>query len=472
MEYPNIDPVQDLLQTRFDPSIIFLAQKMVEQGRVSLSFMKGTFETYFIVSGIIAENNTNYESKISYKQTRLTTQCTCKLWNPEKACHHTASLLIKFSEMQRKQEKAGGQSVSLSLMAQEGVHVDRYGTLIKAAPAIPGAKMNSTFSSLQYTLMNRKVVHFPAPSKWKGKLHINIIPALELEEYKEVLYVEEKFSYRFSWVDGENEVKEVSIFDVLYLFNWKNGEAFDLPNEVRELVSKLKLTDVIGDIQDYIRIFLPLKHKGVAELLIEGQPWDSFPIEDMEYRFSINPSPRKSFLNLELELFTPDQKLVPMPSPFLLFVSEQGWAGSFRTKNDAILFFKTLIEDFDRETNFYRKYLHSASKKNIMTEWINLLMRDDELPFFDPTFKKIFMLKTKVFKKVFLAFLESFGEIGFKTSFYFKDDRKIVFQIPKNNLLEGIANFYQQITPLNIPIFYDQEQVRTWKSTIRFERNK
>lgn len=478
MEYTNeINGVQDLLQRDFDDATVFLARKMVEQGRVSLSFMKGSFETYFIVSGIIAENNTNYESKVSFKRSeategKLSTQCTCRIWTEEKPCHHTASLLLKFAQMQEKQGTTLGRPISLSLMAQEGVHVDRYGTLIKAAPAIPGAKMNSTFSSLQYTLSNRKVVNFPAPTKWRGKLKINLIPATVLEEYKESLYVEDKYTYQFSLLDGEEEIREVSLFDVLYLFNWNNGEALDLTSDLRELVSKLKLTDVIGDIQDYIRIFLPLREKGIAELSIDGEPWENFPVEDLDWRFSINPSPRKSFLNLELELFTPDQKLVPMPSPFLLFVSEQGWASSFRTKNDALAFFKTLIEDFDRETYLYRKFLHSASKKQIMAEWINLLDQEPELSFFDPTFKKVFILKSKTFKKVFLAFLDSFTEQGFKTSFYFKDERKIVFQIPKNTLLDGISQFYQELTPLKIPIFYDQQQIRTWKSSIRFERNK
>ncbi|HXH29484.1 MAG TPA: DEAD/DEAH box helicase [Bacteriovoracaceae bacterium] len=476
MEYTNNNPIQELLQKSFESPIIFLAQKMVEQGRVSLSFVKGSFETYFIVSGIIAENNTNYESKISFKRIeglpRLITQCTCKLWSLERPCHHTASLLIKFSDLQNKQDKQTGQPVSMSLMAQEGVHVNRYGTLIKSAPSIPGARTSSTFSSLQYTLSSRKVVNFPAPSKWKGKLLVNLIRASELEEYQEVLYVEDKFTYKFSLVLDDVEVKEVSILDILYLFNWKTGEAFDLPNDLRELISRLRLYDVIGDIQDFIRLFLPLREKGVADIYIEGVAWDSFPAEEMEYRFSINPSARKSFLNLELELYTEDQKLMPMASPFLLFVSEQGWASSFRSKSDALLFFKTLIEDFDRETFFHKKFLHSASKKALMSEWIALLMKDEELPFFDPTFKKVFILKTSIFKKVFLAFLDSFGELGFKTSFYFKDQRKIVFQIPKNNLLEGIANFYQLLNPLKIAIFYDQQQIRTWKSTIRFERNK
>jgi SNF2 family DNA or RNA helicase len=474
MEYTNNSiSITQLLDQHFLPAIVFQGRKMVDQGRVSLSFTKGTFETYFIVSGIVAENNTNYEAKVSFKrvegQEKLATQCSCILPQP---CHHAASLLIKFADLQDKQGEAKGRPVALSLLSQEGVHVDRYGTLLKSAPQITGARMNSTFSSLQYTLTNRKVINFPAPTRWSGQLLVNVVRASEFEEYRDVLYVDEKFTYQFSWRDGDVVTPEVSLFDVLYLFNWRTGEALDQPNELRELVAKLKLLDPLGDVQDFIRLFLPLRKSGVADLLIEGEPWDSFPVEDLSYRFSINPSPRKTFLNLELELFTPDQKLVPMPSPFLLFVSEQGWAGSFRTKNDALLFFKTLIEDFDRETFFHKKYLHSAAKKALMNEWIALVMRDEELPFFDPTFRKVFMLSPKVFRKVFMAFLDSFGDLGFKTSFYFKDDRKIVFQIPKNVLLEGVARFYKELTPLKIPIFYDQEQIRTWKSTIRFERNK
>jgi hypothetical protein len=345
MEYTN--DIQQILRQHYEASAVFLAQRMVDQGRVSLSFMRGSLSTYFIVSGIVSENNTGYAAKISYKQGHLSTQCSCNLWDEKRPCHHTASLLIKFSQMQEKAEVRTDRPLSMSIMAQDGVHPERYGTLVKSAPAIPGAKVNSSFSSLQYTLTNRKVINFPVPSRWRGKLIINLVPATTLEEYREVLYVEEKFSYQFSWSDGVEESKEVSVFDVLYLFNWKSGEALDLPSEMRELVSRLKLHDLIGDIQDFIRIFMPLKTKGIANILIEGQPWESFPVEDMEWRFSINTAPRKSFLNLELELFTADQKLVPMPSPFLLFVSEQGWAGSFRTKNDALLFFKTLIEDFD-----------------------------------------------------------------------------------------------------------------------------
>ena len=476
MEYTNKNPIDSLIEKHFTDTIIFQANKMVEQGRVSLSFTKGNPEGFFIVSGIISENNTSYEAKVSAKiaDDKFNTQCSCHLWSEEQACHHTASLLLKFAEL--KQDSSASSSTSnplhYSMIGNEGVHVERYGTLVKDAPKLIGAKMNSSFSSLQYTLKNRKVINFPPPSRWEGKLKVNLFPAKLLEEYKDNLYIEEKFAYTFSWLDNEGvETKEISLFDVLYLFNWQTGIALDLQSEIRELNTKLKLSDLVGDIQDFIRIFYPLHQQGRLELFIEDQSWNSFETNDLEWRFSINTSARKSFLNLELELYTPDQKKVPIPSPFMLFVSEGGWAGSFRTKNDSISFFKSLIEDWDHETTLHRKHLHSASKKSLMSEWINLLSSEVELHFFDPEFKKIFALNVSVFKKVFKSFLLNFTELALKTSFNIKEDRKILFQIPKTLLLEGVSGFYYDLAPLGISIFYDQEKIKTWKSGIRFERN-
>ncbi|HLW56294.1 MAG TPA: DEAD/DEAH box helicase [Bacteriovoracaceae bacterium] len=474
MEYTN-NPIDSLIKDHFTDAIIFQAQKMVEQGRVSLSFTKGNPEGFFIVSGIVSENNTTYESKVSAKisENKFNTQCSCHLWSEEQPCHHTASLLFKFSDLKQNTTAAPSSPLHYQMIGNEGVHVEHYGTIVKDAPKLIGAKMNSSFSSLQYTLKNRKVINFPPPSRWEGKLKVNLFPAKELEEYKDSLYIDEKYSYRFSWLDEEGkETKEISLFDVLYLFNWETGVALDLQSEIRELNTKLKLTDLVADIQDYIRIFLPLHKEGRLDLYIEDQYWNDFETSDLDWRFSINTSTRKSFLNLELELFTPDLKKVPIPSPFMLFVSEGGWAGSFRTKNDSLSFFKTLIDDWEHETTIHRKHLHSASKKALMTEWINLLNSEIELHFFDPDLKKIFALNVSVFKKVFKSFMRNFSELSLKTSFYIKEERKILFQVPKSLLLEGVAGFYHDLTPLNIPIFYDQERIKTWKSGVTFERNR
>ena len=101
MEYPqdNLGTLDKLLADHFNEGYGFSGQRLIDLGRVSLSFVKGTPETYFIVSGIVADNNTNYEAKISYRQQALVTQCNCILWTPEKGCPHTASLLLKYKSL-------------------------------------------------------------------------------------------------------------------------------------------------------------------------------------------------------------------------------------------------------------------------------------------------------------------------------------------------------------------------------------
>jgi SNF2 family DNA or RNA helicase len=474
MEYTH--KIDQILNSYVESNLIFPANRLNELGKISLSFMKGSPETYFIVSGITSENNTSYESKVNFKkisdtEERFTSQCTCNLWTQDKPCHHIAGLLIKFKKSLENNSQGLHQSLPLSFISKDGVHVERYGTIVKSAPALTGARMNSSFSSLQYSLTSRKIINFPATSPWKGKLIVRLVPATTLNEYKEMLYIEEKYTYQFSWEIAGEEIKEISLFDVLYLFNWKTGEALELISEWRELILKLKLLDMVLDIQEFIRIFTSIKNKDLFQLYIDDLRWEDIPVDDAKWRFSINPSSRKSYLNLELELFSSEDKLIPLPSPFLIFITEQGWGGSFRSKNDALQFFKTLIEDFDRETSFHKKYLHSSSRKQIISEWITLLFTENEIAIYDYVFKKNYFLKTKIFKKVFLSFLESFQDIGLKTSFYLKEERKVIFQIPKSNVLEGVPKFYQTLNLFNISLFYDQVQVKTWKSSIRFERN-
>jgi len=473
MEYTK--DIDAIIGKYIDPSLIFSANRLNELGRVSLSFLKGTPKTYFIVSGIVSENNTSYECKINFKkisedEEKFSSQCTCSLWSQEKYCHHVAGLLIKFKKAIESQ-KVNEINLPLSLMSQEGVHSERYGTIIKSAPLLQGAKMNSTFSSLQYTLTSRKIINFPGASSWRGKLGIHLVPATTLDEYKEMLYIQDKYTYQFTWITDDSETTEISIFDVMYLFNWKTGEALDLIAEYREIIAKLKLTDIVLDIQEFLRIFSPLQKKNLADIYIDEVKWEEIPVEDVEWRFSIQNSTRKSFLNLELELFSKEEKLIPIFSPFLIFTTEQGWGGSFRTRNDSLIFLKTLIEDFDRETQFHKKYLHSSSKKQTISDWIQVLTNEDEISVYEPNFRKLFFLSSNIFKKVFISFLDCFTELGLKTSFYIKDERKIIFQIPKNTLLEGISQFYHLLLPLKIPIFYEKQQIKTWKSSIRFERN-
>lgn len=70
----------------FAPLLIKDAGKLLRQSKVTVSFSKGTLDSYFIVSGIIKDDKT-HETKLTYKKRLegtpegpLSSNCDCKHW--------------------------------------------------------------------------------------------------------------------------------------------------------------------------------------------------------------------------------------------------------------------------------------------------------------------------------------------------------------------------------------------------------
>jgi hypothetical protein len=67
-------------------------------GRVALSFMKGTLEQHLVVSGIVSENNTSFETRFTFKPAVFKANCTCKLFAQEGYCVHGAALWLRWRQ--------------------------------------------------------------------------------------------------------------------------------------------------------------------------------------------------------------------------------------------------------------------------------------------------------------------------------------------------------------------------------------
>jgi len=149
-----------------------------------------------------------------------------------------------------------------------------------------------------------------------------------------------------------------------------------------------------------------------------------------------------------------------------------GHLNSFRTKTDAYQLVKVLIESFKDNSNEYKKFLYSSSRKDFYNLWISYLLENDELPFVDTSHKALYTLRTDLFKTIFTGFFECFGENAVRYSFYNEVEKKLVFELPKTQLLTGISSFYHRLSPFKIPIFYNNAQIKTWTSNIKFERDQ
>lgn len=472
----ELAPIADeVVNQAYAGPVMYQARRLVELGRVSMSFVKGTLGQHLVVSGIVAENNTTYETRFTWKnEGRLfKAQCSCKLWEQEKTCVHGAALWLRWRQFHQAGEEQKISSSAGPSFFGEAVTPERFGTLVKQAAHLQGAKPSATFGALTYLLTNRQVVNWPAPNKFAGTLVMDLLPTEEHDQFRELPTTQGKHYASFAWITPQgDEIKEVSIFDVFTLFNWRNGTGHDLPSDLVETLKKVKHQDLWLTLDEWLRLLRDVRRKENFELRIEGQAWKNIVPLPVEWRFSINPSARKSFLNLEVELHDADNRLIMPPAPFKIFVTEGGWAGSFRSKNDASTFLKHLVEDFDRDTQIHRKHLHGASQKGHIGDWVDALMTETEIPFWDPAHRQFYVLPTSTFKKVMLGLLDSFSEAVWRTVFMPSEDRKLILQLPKNTLLDAIGPFHLRMQVLGFPVLYNDVPIRNWKSAIRFERHQ
>jgi SNF2 family DNA or RNA helicase len=448
------------------------ALKLIERSKLQVSFQKGNIESYFIISGIIQDEST-YEAKTIFKEGTLKTSCKCKYWTEEHHCNHTAALFIKF-HINEKIKMAGEESQERPEYSSmgSGVHCERYGTLIESAHRLPGAFSHSTFSSLNYILTSRKMINLPVAENFTGKLIVDLKRLSEIEELKTFPNADTLFMPIFSYRNGDEVTKEISLFDYLYIFDWKKGKLFNIPDDIRELIKKIKNGDKFQELNDFLRKFFHLKEKNYIEVYWDGMEYAERKHEIVKYRFDIEPTPRKNHLQFNIQIYDEENLLLTPPLIFETLAFDFGLLSTFRSKNDAFKFLESIRSSLTENFAHYRKFVHSSSAKEKINEIFDFLMQYSSIPFTSGDQKKIYFLDTNTFKIIIIKLLEIMSEQSFKFSTFDTINKKLSFDIPKQTLFAGIAVFHKVVSPMGYEIFYNQNQIRNWSSNIRFERRK
>ncbi|MBL7663848.1 MAG: DEAD/DEAH box helicase [Bacteriovoracaceae bacterium] len=443
-------------------------KNLIESGKISISFQKGNLENYFIASGIILESP-KLKTRVSYKKEEdaITGACSCKEWNETENCAHVAALM--YSALNHE-TKASDGPYKRSLFGQ-GVGVEKYGEIIWGAQRLDGAPSNATYSSLQYTLTNQQNITFPIVKDFHEKLLIELKSASELPLYRENPKAQHTYYPTFKYINQNGETfEQVSLFEYLYIFNWKTGEAFHQPAALKDLVRKIKGKELLYDINDYLRLTRQMREKGQCEILIDGQSTKEFKQESMSLRFYVNKSKRKNHLDLNLEFFDSEDRKIDPPQVYRLLTYNNGGLNSFRTKNDANEFLKFLVESFTLNQMLYKKFTHGTENRTYISEWFDELLTQETLEFHQKGINKIFIFDSFKIKETISALFTIFGENAYRFSTYYADDRKIIFEILKGQFFNGVTSFFTVAEECGFQIFYNDHLIANWKNSIRFER--
>ena len=286
--FSKLDPIaRKTLEAFFDHQDLLDAYRLVREKKISISFRKGDFSGYFVVSGIITDGSV-LESRISCKSVdgqeskEVNGHCSCLQWKESAHCSHVASLFIKFLLQKREVSGLPSKNIGLSNI-ENAVRVGEYGTIITGPDKFQGSKArgHSTYFVHQYCLTDQNIVPFPLPCAFQGQIIIRLYPTYKFhirDQYDEDAPSPELLTPRFSYITKEgNQIDEVSIFETLYLFDWINGESYYLPKEFVDFIKTIEAYPKGLTINNYLRLTRRLRSNGIVTLMLEGTDLSKVP---------------------------------------------------------------------------------------------------------------------------------------------------------------------------------------------------
>ena len=456
----------------FTPALIQQGLRHFKLSRVSISFKKGSSETYYIVSGIVRDDRA-HETKIVYKKRLegtpegpLSSNCDCIHWNEKTHCQHVVALFLTYQFQQYIEENGGNATEEnesslppIAFNSNMGVNVSEYGTIIAGPHQFVGAPAAPTYSALQYLLHNKKVIPFPLPETFKGKLQI-------------YLFHEDKirFKYKGPQSDGHKIYSEVTIFENLYLFNWKTGDALHLPSELKILIQRIRLNPFNFSINDVLGSIMELNLFDWVEVFIENTPLHDLKNITPKCRLTLAPAEKKGLLHAHLEFYDDAEILVSPPEFLSDLTFNHGILTHFKKKQDAYEFIVALGESLKNNTDVYKKFIVSANKKVKTQQLVMELQKNKENICYDQDTRSICHYDNTIIKELFLMMIKHFGDQFFRYSHVDSEAKRLKFDVQPTVIFQGLADFHREASLFGIEIYYDRNEISKWNSRIRFER--
>lgn len=461
------DDIQKDAEKYFGANLVHQSLKFIRLSKVSISFKKGTPETYYIVSGIIRDDRT-HEAKVVYKKRLedteegpLSSNCDCHHWNAKSHCVHTAALFCSYLLQNKSHEISDSfenesDAPPIANDSSLAVTVSEYGTIISGPHQLVGATFSPTYSSLQYLLHNKKIIPFPIPENFQGKLQI---------------ILSDETKTKFKWLDNENKLfNEITIFENLYLFNWRLGRVFHLPSQLKILIQRIRLNTFSYSINDIILNLQELNILEDIDLIINGIHMNEIPLVNPRMRMTISPAEKKGVLNNVIQFFDDNDRLV-MPPEFLSFLNyTHGILAQFKKKQDGYDFIQSLAESIIQKNDQYKKHIVSSSKKVKMQQLVSELLKPGVTLYYDHINKIICSYDNHALKEIFVLTVEHFSEQFFRYVIYSQESLEIKYDLAPATIFQGLAEFHRQVSIYGVEIYYDRNEISKWNSRIRFER--
>src|SRR5690606_22108823 len=252
--------------------------------------------------------------------------------------------------------------------------------------------------------------------------------------------------------------REISIFEHLYLFNWRTGHAFHTPNDLKPLIQQIRRLGRNPSADDVLKNLS--KHPNVEHFTVhfDGVPIEEVARENLSARISFHPGDKRNLVAVELEFFNEQEILCPAPEFFQTLTFGHGLLSSFKKKKDGYEFTKMLADYFVNQDDSYKKSLIGISSKDKMQEVLDRLTENETSIHYDGDRKILQTFDNRLLKNIFITLTTEFGEILYRFATYSPETKAIRYEIAASNLFQGLAAVSRKLSPFGVQLYYDREK--------------
>ena len=404
------DQLENLASSHFGDAHVLAAKEILTRSSVNISFFKGTPDSYFICSGIVRDSK-RYEVKVIFRKRDtdrpISSTCKCSDWTENGHCSHVCALFLSFYIMRDDQQDNIGivlDNSSFSSSISTGVSVSEYGTIVEGPHFLENSSSNSAYSSMSYLLEDKRNISFPMPENFEGRTILEMTSSGEDGECPGVV-----FKYRNS---KDEVIEEVSIFENLYLFDWKNGNVYYLARGIKEIVQKIRSKNY--SINSIVEMIIQSEGFDLLEIVVDGVRWEEIKVVKPFCKIHISKGVKKGQLEIDLKFCDENDNAMILPEALGCFTFYNGILNTFKSKYDTYGFIKVFSEDGIGEG--CKKFLFSSTSRNEWLKQLSCLKTLPSIDSYDSERKVIVSYESHFIISMISSMYMNFGKMFFRFS--------------------------------------------------------
>lgn len=483
----------------FSLQTLFRSYNLVEHNKVNQSFVKGSLNSPFTLSGIVSDNNTTYSCKIQSKSPEIPiiTQCNCKKHSTAQACEHVLSLFYDFYQQQVLQGSLLQNATSMSSLDHDSAQSPRYGIVIRTPQDLICKKRASSFQEITFRLNNGNEVNLDSLNirPFIGTIHLEFTPAVDesgkpiLKNYHPLYYLKASLYY------NNETFHHINFLSYDLILDWDNGQFFSVPEQWLVFLRMQSQANLLQSIDDHLLLlthYAPTKMFSIENVIYN---LDSF----IEPKINVNITEGKLRHSYFISLSAShDNSSLATPLLLSLFAEKNntftypGHLFNSQSYTETLLKYKFKIEDleestplenriFEEQKRFYNtwlddtdaqiyKLIHESKERFRLELWTEVWTTKDYIYTCDTEKGLIYRWSTRNIIFLLAKFYSFWGGHTFKKSEWIYSHSHLIFEITHHNLFNNIGDVYKDLHSLNISLYWQNKPLYQWKTNSKIQR--